>query len=182
MGSPKTISTKQNHQLQIVIETLTQKIDCQTNVIASLQVSVDSMKGVVQQSSVAVSESIKEARTTYADIAKKGIGFNSTPRRTKNVQMPKTPKASKPTKPAIARQSNNGIGRLLSPVQREVARPNPEKAVWVSNMHRDTTVEDEELSDYISKATGLPPSDFDVLNLVKKDRDITSYRYWKPFR
>lgn len=175
---PKGATVKPNQQLQNVIDTLAQKIDAQTNTIAGLQASVDSMKGAVQHNTVAINETIKGSRATYADIAKKVVAPTVTPRSTKFMQTPKTPKPKQkpnPKNPVVVGQSTNVIGKPPSPPKPKIARPKPEKAVWISKMHRDTTV--QELTDYVNKATGIPSTDFDVCKLVKKDRDLTTYRF-----
>lgn len=176
---PKCTTAKQNHQFQSAIDALAQKIDTQTNTIAGLQASVNSMKGAVEQNTATVTESIKESRGTYADIAKKGFASLGTPRSTKFVQ---TPKPSKPTqtwissKPVVTGKSSNMIGKALSPPQlKHMARPKPEKAVWISRIHRDTTEED--ISNYIKGSIGIAPTEFQVRKLVKKGRDITTYSF-----
>ena len=185
---PKSTTIKQNQQLQTAIEALVQKIDSQTWTIAGLQLSVDSMNGTLKDNTATIAESIKETRTTYADIAKKGVAKFETPRATKLSHTPKTskqmhtPKSSKPSqttkssKPVITGTSTNKIGKPLSPPQRKrIDRPKPEKAIWISRIHRDTT--EEELSDYIKCSIGIAPTEFQVRKLVKKDRDITTYSF-----
>lgn len=175
----KNTTVKQNQQFQTVVDALVQKIDAQTNTIAGLQVSVDTMKGAVQQNTVAIVKSIKETRVTYADIAKKGITSNVTPRSTNVVQTPKMTKlvqTPKTTKPVVTGTSTKVIGKPLSPPQRKRSdRPKPEKAVWLSRIHRDTT--EEELANYIKGTIGIAPADFEVKKLVKKGRDIASYSF-----
>lgn len=176
---PKNTTNKQNQQLQTAIDALVQKIDTQTNMIAGLQVSVDSMKGAVQQNTVTVADSVKESRATYADIAKKGMAQIETTRSTKFIQTPKTSKpmqTPKSSKPVITGTSTNLIGKPLLPPQRKrVDRPKPEKAVWISRIHRDTT--EEELTKYIKESIGIAPAEFEVRKLVKKGRDIATYSF-----
>lgn len=176
---PKGTSSNQNQQIQTVIDALVQKIDTQTSTLADLQVSVDTMKGAVQKNTAVIVESIKESRATYADIAKKGVTPIETPRSTKHLNAPKkssstlTPKNSKPL---IAGTSTKTIGKPLSPPKvTRSSRSKPEKAVWISRLHRDTT--EIELTNYINESIGISPADFDVRKLVKKDRDINTYSY-----
>lgn len=183
---PKIVPVKQNQQLQNIIESLVQKIETQTSTIAGLQVSVDAMNGAVNQNTAAIGESIKESRSTYADVAKKGFFTNGTPRLTKSGKTPKTsnplqtPKASNPsqtpktTKAVATGTSANFIGKPLSPPKpKSVARPKPERAIWLSRIHRDTT--EDELFNYIKGTIGIEPTD--VCKLVKKGRDISTYSF-----
>lgn len=185
---PKSTTVKNNQQLLTTIDALVQKIDSQTSTIAGLKLSVDSMNGTLKSNTVNIAESIKETRATYADIAKKGVVMFETPRATKLSHTPKTskqmqtPKSSKPSqatklsKQVITGTSTNKIGKPLSPPQRKrIDRPKPEKAIWISRIHRDTT--EEELTNYIKDSIGIAPTEFQVRKLVKKDRDITTYSF-----
>lgn len=156
-----------------------QKIDSQTGTIAELKASVDSMKGKVEKNTIATAESVKEFKASYADIAKEGFASSGTPRTTKSMQKPKfsnnvqTPKQSTP---AATGTSNILIGKPLSPPRnKRTGRQNPEKGVWISGIHRDTTV--DEMTNHIRQAIGIEPADFEVHKLVKKDRDISTYRF-----
>lgn len=189
-------TAKQSHQIQTVMEALVQKVETQTATIAGLKVSVETMNDTISQQKLAVGESIKignenisllkkslkntpnsNRKKSYADAAKEGLrkaAANETPRSTKPTH------STRSTKPVIPGTSSNVIGKPLSPKQlkrndRPKAPPKPEKAIWISRIHRETT--EEELAAYIKESIGITPGDFDVRKLVKKDRDISTYSF-----
>ncbi|XP_037047073.1 uncharacterized protein LOC119081902 [Bradysia coprophila] len=188
--------SKDNNQLQSVVEALVQKVENQTKTIGNLQTSIESMKGTVEGQTTAIGESskinvenlslIKESlneistasrKFSYADVAKGGVKKameNGTPKSSwSQARAPRPPKPArtpKSTKPIITGTSTNVIRKPISPV-----RPRPEKAVWISGIHRDAT--EEELKDYIRDSIGVASADVDVRKLVKKGRDITEYRF-----
>lgn len=52
----------------------------------------------------------------------------------------------------------------------------PEKAIWISRLHRDTSAED--ISPYVMDKLGIAEVDqLDIRKLVKKDRDISTYSF-----
>lgn len=173
---PKVTAAKQNQQLQAAIDALAQKIDSQTNTIAGLQTSVEKMNGTVQENTATIVESTKESKATYASIVRKGIDSVGTPKRVVAPKISKPMKTPKTSKPVYAGTSNKLFGKPLSPPQKKRGRqPKPEKAVWISGIHRDAT--EEELTDYIKESIGIAPAEFEVRKLVKKDRDITTYSF-----
>lgn len=118
-------------------------------------------------------------KCSYADIAKEGLKNASeigTPNFSKSTRPPKTAKTArtpKANRAVIFGTSETVIGKPVSP--KRMARPNPEKAVWLSGMHRDVT--EEELSLYIGQSIGIAPADFDVRKLVKKGCDLSKYSF-----
>lgn len=74
--------------------------------------------------------------------------------------------------------SNNVIGKPLSPRQVKSSErfgSKPEKAIWVSRIHRETT--EEELAQYVKESIGIASDDINVRKLIKKDRDISTYSF-----
>lgn len=118
-------------------------------------------------------------KLSYADVAKDGFKNateNSTPnfsRQARTARHAKPARTPKSTNPIIAGTSTNKIGRPVSPSP--PPRPKPEKAVWISGIHRDAT--EEELTNYIQDSVGIASADVDVRKLVKKGRDLTEYRF-----
>lgn len=195
----KIVTIKQSQQIQAVMESLVQKVETQTATIAGLQASVEVMNDTILQQKVAVGESIKtnnesmsmikqtlvqspsfnnsNRKVSYAEAAKQGIKkatVNETPKSSKYSRTPRS------TKPILPGTSKNVIGKPISPRQmktndRTAALPKPEKAVWISRLHRDTT--EEELASYIKDSIGIAALDFDVRKLVKKDRDLSTYSF-----
>lgn len=186
----KNVNVKQNHQFQTIIESLVEKVKIQTATIAGLQVTVETMNNNILHQKETVAESIKvhsenistitkslnqtpnlNRKKTYADAAKAGL---------RNVNEIQTPKSSRPkqtsrsTKPVLTGTSNNVIGKPISP-SRPKAPPKPEKAIWLSRMHRDTSEGD--LANYIKTNIGIETPDITVRKLVKKDVDISSYSF-----
>lgn len=184
------------------MESLVQKVEIQTATIAGLQTSVETMNETIKQQKVTVVESIKvnndnismlkksisqtpncnhsAGKQSYADAARKGL---------KNATLNDTPKSSKSTRtprsshPVLTGTSNNVIGKPLSPINsnrfkattRQNGAPRPEKAIWISRIHRETT--EEELAVYIKESIGIKTDDINVRKLVKKDREISSYSF-----
>lgn len=190
---------KQN-QTQVMIDTLVQKVETQTATIAGLKLSVDSMNTTISQQKATVEESIKQGNDnmtsikkkltetpiatasannlTYAKVVKESFNkrkYNETPRSSKPLRTPKT------NKPVKVGMSTNIIGKPLSPDQkRSKIRSNatkfPQKAIWISKLHRDTT--EEELETYVKTIVGNTASDqYQFRKLVKKDRPLSSYSF-----
>lgn len=115
------------------------------------------------------------SKKSYADTAKQGIANgNGTPKSSRPKQAPSSSKA------VLTGTSSNVIGKPISPSQlKRNDRPNkqstPEKAIWVSRIHRETTA--EELDQYVKTRIGITTPDISVHKLVKKDRDISSYSF-----
>lgn len=187
----RSAAVKTNQQLQSVVEELVQKVTTQSNTISGLQASIETMNGTVSQQTAAIAESSKisndnyssikqslgqfnesvqkQGNLSYAEIAKRGIEKRSeTPKLTK---ANRTPRRDRP----VTGTSNNVIGKPISPNQPKTAHPKPEKAVWLSKIHRDAT--EEELTQYISDTIGITSTEVDVRKLVKKDRDISEYSF-----
>lgn len=190
-STPSKASTvKLSQQFQTVIEALVQKVETQTSTIVDLKSSIETMNGTVKQQTVAIGDSnkingenltsIKESlsqmrnqKFSYANVAKEGVKKDMANETPKSYRPKQTPKSNKPVNIG---KSTNMIGKPISPVKpKQTTRPKPEKAVWISRIHRDTT--EEELSTYIKESIGAAPTDFDVRKLVKKDRDITEYSF-----
>lgn len=190
---------QQNQHFQSVIESLVQKVDVQTAAIAGLKSTVVTLNDTIGQHQVTVGESIKitnenfslikksinqtprfnqsAKKKSYADAAREGIGKtvpNETPKSSKQ------PRTAGTSKPVLAGTSNNVIGKPLSPIlsnrsDRPKAPPKPEKAIWISRIHRETT--EAELSAYIKESIGIASDEINVRKLVKKDRDISAYSF-----
>lgn len=196
--SSKQITAKQSQQIQIqtVIESLVQKVEIQTATIAGLQTSVEVMNDTISQQNAVVGHSIKvnnenissiketlkqtpiaSHRKSYAETVRplnRRSTVNETPKTSNSTRTPRS------TKPILSGTSQNVIGKPISPQQstrndRSSAVPKPEKAIWVSRLHRETT--EDELALYIKDSIGIPAADFDVRKLVKKDRDISTYSF-----
>lgn len=203
----KTVSTtaQSTKQMNLVIETLAQKIETHTATLAGLKNSVDSMSDVISHQNVAVRESIKLSnensssiketlrrtsefprsvnKNSYANVLKSHNNSSGieTPKSSKS-HFTRTPKSNTP---AVSGTSNNSIGKPLSPKQfrtshqqkdRQNAAPKREKAVWVSGIHRDTT--EAEMISYITDNLGIVSTDkFDVRKLVKKDKELSTYSF-----
>lgn len=189
-------SVKQSQQMQSVMESLVQKVDIQTATIVGLQASVDSMNDTLSQHKTIVGESVRmnnenmssikktlsetprfnqsARKQTYANALKQPMNGNTTPLSSKSTQPQRT------SKPTVTGTSNNVIGKEPSPVtiRRNVRynAPKPEKAIWISKLHRDTT--EEELTSYIKDTIGITSTDqYQVRKLVKKDRELASYSF-----
>lgn len=179
-------------QIQTVMESLVQKVETQTVTIAGLQASVETMNDTILQQKVAVGESIKANNENisslqkslnqtpvraYANVVKQGLpnrAVNGTPRSSRPKQTPRF------NKPVLSGTSTHLIGKPISPTQlkrndRPKAPPKPEKAVWISRLHRETS--EEELALYIKNSIGITSADITVRKLVKKDRDISTYSF-----
>ncbi len=189
----KNNTVKQNQQMHTVVESLVHKIEIQTATIAELKASVDTMNDTVHQQKVTVGESIKannenissikktlsltprfNSKKSYAEAAKEG--FNSETVTPKSSRPKQTPRSNKPV---LTGTSTNVIGKQISPNQIKrndrAAVSKPEKAIWVSRIHRETT--EEELTSYIKNSIGIATPDITVRKLVKKDRDISTYSF-----
>lgn len=187
-------------QMQAMIETLVQKVETQTATIAGLKFSVDSMNTTISKQKTTVEQSIKQSSDSMtsiekkvadtpraADPAKKSSYANVLKGSVKKRKNNETPKTSRPSqtprtdKPVQVGMSKNVIGKPLSPDQnRRNIQPNgamlPQKAIWVSKLHRDTT--EEELETYVKTLVGDPAADqYQVRKLVKKDRPLSSYSF-----
>lgn len=192
----KQITAKQSLQIQTVIESLVQKVEIQTATIAGLQTSVEVMNDTISQQNTVVGHSIKvnnenissiketlkqtpiaSHRKSYAETVRppnRRSTVNETPKTSNSTRTPRS------TKPILSGTSQNVIGKPISPQQstrndRSSAAPKPEKAIWVSRLHRETT--EDELASYIKDSIGIPATDFVVRKLVKKDRDISTYSF-----
>lgn len=181
---PKNVTVKQSQQIQAVMETLVQKVEMQTATITALQECVECMNDNIVEHTATVGESIKindgnissikqtlsqpqsfnhsNRKQSYADAAKQGVRkdtFNETPKSSMSSRTPRS------TKPILTGTSQKVIGKPISPRQfkrndRQTAAPKPEKAVWISRLHRDTT--EEELASYIKDSIGISEADFNV--------------------
>lgn len=68
------------------------------------------------------------------------------------------------------------IGRQITPRKVRDLKPKFDRAVWVSGLHRDTSV--EEMSDIITENTDIKDKSlFECHKLVKKDADISKLTY-----
>lgn len=182
----KSTTAKQNLQLQTVIETLVQKVDIQTSTIKELKTSVDTMNETVSLQKVAVGDAIKinnanissikktldqtpsvNRKKSYAETAKNGLSnSNETPKTSKSKQTPRS------NKPVLVGMSKSVIGR---PLDNERPKMKPEKAIWVSRIHPETT--EDEIKDYIKNTIGITSPDIAVRKLVKKDKDLSTYSF-----
>lgn len=202
---PKKVNqtVKQNQNMQAVIEPLVRKIDTNTVTITGLKVYVDTMNNTISQQNTSVQESIKTnlenissiketltltpnladsvrhltKKNSYANVLKRakiGVNGNETPRSSTKSGTPRN-------QSVLAGTSNNIIGKPPSP---KLARPNdrkkveqkPEKAVWISRLHRDVT--EEQMVDYIKDSIGIAQTEqFQVRKLVKKDQEIATYSF-----
>lgn len=115
-------------------------------------------------------------KKSYAKAVKGSNSNNNgqeTPKSTKSSRTPRT------SKPVVSGTSGNVIGKLLSPNQRNVRRGDMsklEKAVWISRLHRETTV--EEMTSYNKDKIGIVSTDhYQVRKLVKKDCDLSEYSF-----
>lgn len=168
--------------------------------IAALKISVDSMNDIIvrrnekdltsmEQNNKHMS-SIKKSLTetqnlissvkkpSYADVAKRSQrqrGGFETPRSSK------APKVNNTETPVLSGKSTKVIGKALSPIQPKrntkprIDRKTAEKAIWVSKLHRDTSV--GEVLSYIRDDLGISVEQLEVRKLVKKDRDISEYSF-----
>lgn len=181
----KSNTAKNSQQMQTVIETLVQKIETQTSTIEGLKASVDTMNETVSLQKVAVGESIKvnhenissikktldqvpnvNSKKSYAEAAKQGIvTYKGTPTTSRSKQ---TPKSNKPIMPGA---SKNVIGKPLD----NRFKTKPEKAIWLSRVHRETTA--DEIADYVKNSIGITSPDIEVRKLVKKERDLSTYSF-----
>lgn len=201
--SNKNVTAKPTTQTtQKLIESLSLEIKTQTATIAALKSSVDLMHGTITQQEETVgksigmnNENISSIKTplsktqnfiesikkqSYANVTK-----GSVDKRKRNEV--ETPKSSRPLRfsdtnknktPAVSGTSNNVIGKPLTPTQHrpKMKRKIPEKAVWISRLHRDTSVED--ISSYVTDKLGIEAVDqLEIRKLVKKDRDISEYSF-----
>lgn len=197
---PTPTATSKNapskHQIQIVMESLIRKVEDQTATITGLQASVETMNDTILQQKEAVGESIKVNNENLSSI-KQTLNqtpiFNRSDRKQtyastlKGAINNETPKSSKKSrtmsnsKPVLSGTSTNVIGKPPSPktsnrIVRLILSLKPEKAVWISNLHRETNEED--LMSYIKDTICIAStSEINVRKLVKKDREISSYSF-----
>lgn len=115
-------------------------------------------------------------KQSYSDVVKKPADKRKwngmeTPRSSRT---PRISGASNPKIPGSIGTSNLMIGKPLSPPKQR-QRKKPEKAIWISRLHRDTTV--EEISSYAKDKLGIAVDELDIRKLVKKDRPISEYTF-----
>lgn len=184
----KQNTVKQSQQVHTVIEALVQRVEKQTATIEGLKTTIKAMNETVSLQKVAVVDSIKlsnenfsslkkslsqapsfKSSKSYAEMAKQGnIVVNETPNTSKPLQTPRS------NKPVMVGTSNNVIGKPIED-NRRPKMVMPEKAIWLSRIHRDTT--EAEIMTYIKESIGITSPDITVRKLVKKDRDLSSYTF-----
>lgn len=186
-------NVKQNHQFHTVMQTLVEKVDVQTTTIAGLQASVESMSRTISQHKDTVGESIARSNECMTTIREKlkntsttkhanRISYANAVKNSSNF-ISETPKSSKHSRApsvnhrTVTGKSNNVIGKPPSPQEpRRINRQEIERAVWISKLHRDTTV--QEMEKYVVDTFGLQSTEkIQIRKLVKKDRVLSSYSF-----
>lgn len=198
----KTPPSKINQpSTQKLIESLQAELKNNTATISALKSSVDSMHGTMTKTrekesaskscgvndedifsiktSLAETQNLIESikKQSYSNVVK-GLSGKSKANR-KGMETPRssrTQESNKPKKPVVSGTSNHVIGKPLSPMQqrKKVQRKILEKGIWISRLHRDTSV--EEMSSYVKDNLGIA-EELDIRKLVKKDRPITEYTF-----
>lgn len=191
---------KKDNPLKSVIESLVRKVENQTNTIVGLQASIESLNETVKEQTTVVGESskfsgeslssIKESlaemksinqesqKRSYAEVAKGAKqAFRGAPNLDRTPKTSRSERKANLDKPVITTgTSTNVIGKPVSPYRpKRIVRPKPEKAVWISGIHRDVT--EDELSQYISESIKIASNDFEVRKLVRKGVDISEYTF-----
>lgn len=196
--SQKTVSKPSNQNL---FESIQQELKNNTSTLTALKASVEAMHGTVIQQKQTVDQSIvmnkdnielikmslNENHSLMESIKKQSysnVVKGSLNKQKRSDETPRSSRASKArepnerTAPANSGTSSNVIGKPLSPIQSrpKTQRKKPEKAVWLSRLHRDTNV--EEIESYMKNKLGVTAIDqLEVRKLVKKDRDISTYSF-----
>lgn len=175
---------------QKLIESLHAELKNNTATISALKSSVDSMHGTINQQKVSLDESIKSSLTgthsliesikkqSYSNILKGVSNRRNDGETPKSSRTPSTSVRNQPKVPAVSGTSTNVLGKPLSPItsKPKVQRKMPEKAVWISKLHRDTS--EEEILLYVKEKLGIAEVDrLEIRKLVKKDRDISTYSF-----
>lgn len=191
-----------NQSMQNAIDLLSSKLEKNTAIISELKSSVDAMHGTITQQKEAVGESIRlnndnissiktsitETHSLIESVKKPSftnvVKYGNSTRKSSVNETPKSSKSShqsgmnKVAKPSITGSSSNTIGKPISPFHLKPKRAPeiPEKAIWISRLHRDTT--EDEIMSYIKDKLGIIMVEkFQVRKLVKKDRDISTYSF-----
>lgn len=179
-------------QLQTVVEALVHKIETQTNTISGLKTSIETMSGKLNQQTGLIGKSLDatknlieaKAKPTYANIVSRQTGqgrssMNETPKSTKTSNP--NQRNLTPALPSMSGTSTKVFGKPPSPRQpNQQRKPRggrkiAEKAVWVSNMHRD--ISENEILAYIKDDLKIKDDQLAVRKLVKKGIDISLYNF-----
>lgn len=198
--SPVVKSPQVKPAMNKTIESLSMEIKAQTTIIASLKVSVDSMHGTIKRKNEneekltessnkqlsSLKESLKETnnliesirKPSYANVVKRQFrqSHSETPKSSRTSERKESQKLS-----VQSGTSTRSIFKPPSPIPpRQQRKPHmerklAEKAVWVSKMHRDISV--DEMMAYITEDLGIKDDQLEVRKLVKKDRELSTYSF-----
>lgn len=176
---------------QKLLESMQLELQTNTQTLSALKSSVDSMHGTVSQQKVAGSDlnglnsdditsiktSLSEIKQSYSNVLKSSLNRNGneTP---KSSRTKRASESSKASTPANFGTSKNLIGKPLSPRQSrpKMQRKTSEKAIWISGLHRNTTVEEVLL--YAKDNFGVAEVDkLDIRKLVKRGVDLSEYSF-----
>lgn len=129
--------------------------------------------------------STPKSKPSFAQILKQNT-LNRSRKNTPKIRKPsmnnpsKRPRIEKPSKPTEKKGTRNIIiGLPVEPIitkKPKESKPLFDKAVRVSGLHRDTTIDD--MTQYILNNTNLlDKSQFEIHKLVKKDADISLFSF-----